>query len=386
MERPKAVLRTIGGDPVLRFERRFAHPPEKVWRAVSDPAELAHWFPAEVRTEPRAGAPVRFAFPDEAPVPADGGRGEVLEYDPPRVHAFTWNQDVLRFELFPDGEGCLLVFTHTIGGGAPGRLTAGRDAHGWDVCLAALEDRLSGAEFTPPGGMLQAVEAYVARFGLDQGEVLPGEDGRSTVHFARDLGWTPVEKVWEILTGGEAPSPAPSRRPGSPTPTCRRGRSPRLRPRTCWSTPGCTGSPGRNGPLGAAAHPGCGHPGGAVAHRPGRPRGDAAHRAGRLADPPGDPVRRGPRRGALPLARGAHRRAGADVRRPARLNRARDRTGAAFAGRRSRRRRRSGSRRVCGAAARSARSLLHPGAGPRSPVRAAAPPVVDAPAASVLSR
>ena len=207
MERPKAVLRTIGGDPVLRFERRFAHPPEKVWRAVSDPAELAHWFPAEVRTEPRAGAPVRFAFPDEAPVPADGGRGEVLEYDPPRVHAFTWNQDVLRFELFPDGEGCLLVFTHTIGGGAPGRLTAGRDAHGWDVCLAALEDRLSGAEFTPPGGMLQAVEAYVARFGLDQGEVLPSEDGRSTVHFARDLGWTPVEKVWEILTGGEVPEP-----------------------------------------------------------------------------------------------------------------------------------------------------------------------------------
>src|SRR5690606_40846390 len=102
MERPKAVLRTIGGDPVLRFERRFAHPPEKVWRAVSDPAELAHWFPAEVRTEPRAGAPVRVAFPDEAPVPADGGRGEVLGYDPPREHACNTDHVVCSLELIPE--------------------------------------------------------------------------------------------------------------------------------------------------------------------------------------------------------------------------------------------------------------------------------------------
>ncbi|WP_017591708.1 SRPBCC family protein [Nocardiopsis potens] len=206
MERPKAVLRTIGGEPVLRFERRIAHPPEKVWRAVSDPAELAHWFPAEVRTEPRAGAPVRFAFPGEDP--NGGGAGKVLEYDPPRVHAFTWEQDVLRFELFPDGEGgCLLVFTHTVGGGAPGLLTAGRAAYGWDTCLAALEDRLAGAEPAPPGGMLEGVEGYVARFGLDQGEVRPGGDGGGTVHFARDLGWAPVEKAWEILSGGGSAEP-----------------------------------------------------------------------------------------------------------------------------------------------------------------------------------
>ena len=34
---------------MLRFERVLAHPPEQVFRAISEPAELRHWFPAERR-------------------------------------------------------------------------------------------------------------------------------------------------------------------------------------------------------------------------------------------------------------------------------------------------------------------------------------------------
>ena len=30
----------------LTFERRLAHSVERVWRAVTEPAELAHWFPS----------------------------------------------------------------------------------------------------------------------------------------------------------------------------------------------------------------------------------------------------------------------------------------------------------------------------------------------------
>jgi uncharacterized protein YndB with AHSA1/START domain len=30
----------------LTFERRLSHSVERVWRAVTEPAELAHWFPA----------------------------------------------------------------------------------------------------------------------------------------------------------------------------------------------------------------------------------------------------------------------------------------------------------------------------------------------------
>jgi hypothetical protein len=49
------ILLTVEGRSVLRFERALDHPPEKVWRAISDPAELEHWFPARVAAKFAAG-------------------------------------------------------------------------------------------------------------------------------------------------------------------------------------------------------------------------------------------------------------------------------------------------------------------------------------------
>jgi uncharacterized protein YndB with AHSA1/START domain len=40
------TLETIDGRPAVRFERRLPHSVERVWRAVSEPAELERWFPA----------------------------------------------------------------------------------------------------------------------------------------------------------------------------------------------------------------------------------------------------------------------------------------------------------------------------------------------------
>ncbi|OXM61806.1 MULTISPECIES: SRPBCC family protein [Amycolatopsis] len=206
-------FRTIAGKPVLRFERRLRHRPEKVWRAITDPAELAHWFPARVETQARIGAPIRFVFPDEAPVD-DGGTGEVLEFDPPKVFAFSWNLDVLRFELVPDGDGCLLVFTQTIGGGDVGRLSAGRNAIGWNVCLDGLTARLDGTEAPPQPDWLAEVERYTEEFGLGEGSVHDTAEGYQ-LRFARDLVWKPAEEIWRLLTedgtvqpGDPAPLPA----------------------------------------------------------------------------------------------------------------------------------------------------------------------------------
>ncbi|MCT2583348.1 SRPBCC family protein [Actinophytocola gossypii] len=194
----RATLRTIDGRPVLRFERRLRHSPAKVWRAISDPAELAHWFPAEVEAEARPGAPMRFTFPGEAVV--DGTwDGEVLEVDPPKVYMFRWNLDVLRFELIPAGDGCLLVFTQTIGGGGRGLLGAGRTATGWDTCLAFLAARLDGVPATPPDDTLSRTEAYIEEFGLAEGTVRETQDG-SELHFVRDLVWKPLADVWSLLT------------------------------------------------------------------------------------------------------------------------------------------------------------------------------------------
>ena len=71
----------IDGRPVLRFERRLAHPVEAVWRAVSEPAEPAHWFPARVEIDVRVGGRVEYTFPADAAPPM---HGEVTELDAPR--------------------------------------------------------------------------------------------------------------------------------------------------------------------------------------------------------------------------------------------------------------------------------------------------------------
>jgi uncharacterized protein YndB with AHSA1/START domain len=200
-----ATLRTIDGKPVLRFERRLRHSPAKVWRAVSDPAELAHWFPAAVEAELTPGAPMRFTFPEEAVV--DGAwDGEVLEVDPPKVYMFRWSQDVLRFELLPDGDGCRLIFTQTIGGGRIGELGAGRTATGWDTCLAALTGLLDGVPVAPREDWLTPMEGYIEEFGLGFGTATPTE-----LHFARDLVWKPPAEVWPLLSDATIETAPPGR-------------------------------------------------------------------------------------------------------------------------------------------------------------------------------
>jgi uncharacterized protein YndB with AHSA1/START domain len=193
-----ATLHTVNGEPTLRFERRLRHSPAKVWRAVSDPAELAHWFPAAVEAEPRPGAPMRFTFPEEEPGRWDG---EVLEVDEQKVFMFRWQSDVIRIELVPDGDGCLLVFTQTIGGGRAGLLGAGRTAAGWDTCLDQLAGRLDGT--TPPerADWLAPVAHYVEKFGLGAGTATRTDTGWE-LRFARDLVWKPPAVTWAVLTEG----------------------------------------------------------------------------------------------------------------------------------------------------------------------------------------
>jgi uncharacterized protein YndB with AHSA1/START domain len=166
---------------------------------------MAHWFPAAVEADPRPGAPMRFTFPEEAVV--DGAwDGEVLEVDPPKVYMFRWNLDVLRFELIPDGDGCRLVFTQTIGGDRVGRLGAGRTAAGWDQCLDQLARGLDGDKDEPRTDWLTPMSRYISEFGLDTGAVRETGDGWELA-FARDLVWKPPAEVWALIVEDTTPEP-----------------------------------------------------------------------------------------------------------------------------------------------------------------------------------
>lgn len=127
------------GRPAVRFERTYPHPIERVWAAVSDPAQLAHWFPASVALQPHAGGAIEFTDdPHTAP-----STGTVLVIDPPRRLVYTWGGDELHFTLEPVGaHRCSLVLINVLSD----QQAAARNAAGWSVCLAELDKHLTGSE------------------------------------------------------------------------------------------------------------------------------------------------------------------------------------------------------------------------------------------------
>ena len=86
---PDDLFLTVDGRPTVRVERRYAHPIDKVWLAVTTPEHLGQWFPSPVDVELRAGGAMRFAaFDGEA-----AGDGTVEALDPPRLLSFAWGTD-----------------------------------------------------------------------------------------------------------------------------------------------------------------------------------------------------------------------------------------------------------------------------------------------------
>ncbi|WP_068273318.1 SRPBCC family protein [Aldersonia kunmingensis] len=131
----------VNGRPAVRFERRYAHAPARVWAAIVDPEQSRHWFPSKLIIEDRVGGLVDFS---DDPNQADG-TGTVLAFDPPQRLEFSWGGDELHFELTPDGDGCVLRLTNVL----EARDTAARNASGWTVCLAELDKAMAG---TPSDG------------------------------------------------------------------------------------------------------------------------------------------------------------------------------------------------------------------------------------------
>ena len=163
-------LHHLGDRHQLRFTRRFPHPPDKVWRAITEPEHLRAWFPAEMVGDRAAGARLRFVFPNgEAP----DSEGEIVVYDPPSVLEYTWGEDRLRFELRPDADGTVMTFVTTFS--ELGK--AARDGAGWHECLDVLEHELAGDKPPwDPGNRWDEVHpAYVESFGPEASTIGPPE-------------------------------------------------------------------------------------------------------------------------------------------------------------------------------------------------------------------
>jgi uncharacterized protein YndB with AHSA1/START domain len=150
------VLDTTGARPAVRLERHLPDSPAVVWRALTGRDQLRQWFPCDVIVAGGCwvpGAALTFPFPAE--VMDLTLTGTVLAVDEPKLLRYSWGDDeILQFELLPEGDGTRLVLIDELRAG-----WAARNAAGWADCL----DRLTG-QAADPTAWPRRFTAYTAAF------------------------------------------------------------------------------------------------------------------------------------------------------------------------------------------------------------------------------
>jgi uncharacterized protein YndB with AHSA1/START domain len=152
----EARLLPGGRRATLRLERHLADPPEVVWGALTDRAQLLSWFPCDVEVVGgrwEVGAAIVFCFSPE--VIDMTLHGQVLAVDELKLLSFTWGEEILRFELSPEGSGTLMVLTDEL----PPDIVA-RNAAGWEQCLV----RLGRQENSHQPSWKSSFDRYAAEF------------------------------------------------------------------------------------------------------------------------------------------------------------------------------------------------------------------------------
>lgn len=175
--------------PAIRMIRRYPHPIDRVWQAISTPENLRHWFPSEAEIDLVQGGIVRFGF---------GGDGQVQVIEPPHRLAFTWEEDLLDFELIAENGYTVLTLTHHCGD----RAGAASFASGWEQCFVALSAVLADQEPPAPSRFEARHEQLVTRFGLDRPVVTNTDEGW-LVRFERQL-ICAEDVAWKLFFGGKS--------------------------------------------------------------------------------------------------------------------------------------------------------------------------------------
>jgi uncharacterized protein YndB with AHSA1/START domain len=137
---PRAQTETIA------FEYDLPHPPEKVWRAVTDPALLSEWLLPVARLTTEPGSDFTFSAP-----PQPGWDGTVncriLEADAPRKLRYSWVvadwlDTVVTFTLTPTPSGTRLTLVQS--GFTPDqKKNAGGARYGWKMMGGRLIELLA---------------------------------------------------------------------------------------------------------------------------------------------------------------------------------------------------------------------------------------------------
>jgi uncharacterized protein YndB with AHSA1/START domain len=135
----------------IRRDLKFEHPPEAVWRALTDRVALGEWmFPNDF--EAQVGRRFTFRVPPKRHL-EDGlvVHGEVLVCVPPSELVLTWVvNEVLNtrvsYRLLPDGTGTRVLFEHS---GFEQEAALGGAEFGWTMMHDKLAKTLTQQRSLP---------------------------------------------------------------------------------------------------------------------------------------------------------------------------------------------------------------------------------------------
>lgn len=135
----------------LVLTRELRHPPEKVWKALTEPAQLREWAPFDADGNlgntgntvklTTVGAPKEYV-----------SETKITRAEAPKLLEYNWGGGDVRWELESLGSGTRLTLWAQID-----KRFIAMGAAGWHVCLDVLE-HLLGAE---PLGRIVAQDALV---------------------------------------------------------------------------------------------------------------------------------------------------------------------------------------------------------------------------------
>ncbi len=158
-----AEVRKAGEKWTLILVRDLRHSPEKVWQALTDPAQLREWAPFDVDGSLRTVGTVKLTWVG-TPTPLET---RVTRADAPRV--LEYNDT--RWELEAVGGGTRLTLWHNID-----RRFVSWGAAAWHICFDVLErllagqpmGRIVGPEAMKFGGWRRLNAEYAKQFGTER--------------------------------------------------------------------------------------------------------------------------------------------------------------------------------------------------------------------------
>jgi uncharacterized protein YndB with AHSA1/START domain len=137
-----AVIEKVEDGYIARYDRSLKQAIEKVWAALTQNDMLRKWMPNLQVVDLGMAGTIKFTMNDGTGSSFDM---KITDFKEKAVLEFEWGDGWVRFELYPQAEGCLLVLNEWIR-----TITdhTSKDLAGWHVCLDVLIDLLNGQYHT----------------------------------------------------------------------------------------------------------------------------------------------------------------------------------------------------------------------------------------------